>query len=349
MGVNVDTMPTACGIQELMDEFDVWMDPSAGIETQQKLLTHVKKKGIYNQPLAHTLGKRWEVRYNRQSKKHVQMEVDDMLYYVRIESTLKVVLRHPVSWNLMDTPFVNDDDNMNEVDIMEDWLDAANGSRLKEYCRQKFPTTTPIFLQLYFDEAETVNPLGSKTGIHKLAAFYFTIKNFPPWANSALHNIHLWSTAHADDVKKYGIDAIVRVFVSEMQQLHDDGCMASCGSSQRHFRCKLTQVVGDNLGLHSVLGYMENFNRAGHPCDLCLTTQADLRTMFDERQLTLKTPELYDQHIKQLQNQEITNAECGIKRATVLSSLPYYHPARNDSVDIMHHEHLIEKKQRTIG
>ena len=38
-----------------------------------------------------------------------------------------------------------------------------------------------ISLQLYFDEIEPVNPIGSRTTIHKIGCFYWNLKNLPPW------------------------------------------------------------------------------------------------------------------------------------------------------------------------
>ena len=41
-------------------------------------------------------------------------------------------------------------------------------------------------LQLYFDEVEVANPLGSKTKIHDLEIFYYTFQNLPNKFNSSL-------------------------------------------------------------------------------------------------------------------------------------------------------------------
>ena len=37
-----------------------------------------------------------------------------------------------------------------------------------------------VVLQLYFDEIEPVNPIGSRTTIHKIGCFYWNLKNLPP-------------------------------------------------------------------------------------------------------------------------------------------------------------------------
>jgi hypothetical protein len=81
---------------------------------------------------------------------------------------------------------------------------------------------------------------------------------------------------------------------------------------------------------------VENFNRATHPCDLCLSTQDDGQTVHHEKHLTLRTADLYAQQVSNLAAGMITVTDCGIKRPSVLAKLTCYHPASNDSSDIMH-------------
>ena len=327
-GIDINSVPM---FQELLDDFDGWANPFCGIETEQQLLSYLKKKGVYQEAEPNTIGKRWEVKKDRGSNKQMQVEVDDVFYYVPIENTLKLVLQQPQSWLLIDRRAEQADSG-----IVADWLHGCNGVQLKQYCADKFPLSIPVFIQVYFDEVETVNPIGSKTGIHKLGAFYFVIKNFPATANSSLHNIHLLALAHAADLKKYTADAVMRRIVSELKELHEVGFTVQSDSQVQHFRCFLTQIVGDNLGLHSILGFMENFSRAAHACDLCMASQDDMQTVFEESALQSRTPELYNQHILELASGKITASDCGVKRSSVLTSLPYYHPASNDAADVMH-------------
>ena len=91
----------------------------------------------------------------------------------------------------------------------------------------------------------------------------------------------------------------------------------------------LTQIVGDNLGLHSVLGYVESFSRAARACDLCMT-------VFQESALQTRTPELYNQQVRDLASSKTTVPDCAVTRPSALAVLPYYHPACNDSVELMH-------------
>lgn len=65
--------------------------------------------------------------------------------------------------------------------------------------------------------------MGYKTGIHKTTAFYYIIRNLPSCLNSELKNIHLLGLAYAQDIKKYGFNAVLRIFVNEMKSLENKG------------------------------------------------------------------------------------------------------------------------------
>lgn len=69
-----------------------------------------------------------------------------------------------------------------------------------------------IRIELYYDDFEIVNPIGSKTGIHKLGAFYFRIQNLHPHLNSGVNSIHVVSLSYTEDVKKYGFKKNIEAF-----------------------------------------------------------------------------------------------------------------------------------------
>jgi hypothetical protein len=316
-------------VSDLLHDFDCWNNPFKGIESEQQLLSYLKKKQVFIAPVPYPLGKRWDVRHNQLTNKRVQVEVTDSFYYIPLEETLKLVLTQPDSWNLISR-------HANQCEAMQDWVDGENGRNLMKYHQNHSPHSIPLFIQFYFDEVETVNPLGSKTGVHKLGAFYCVIKNFPPAVNSSLQNIHLVALAHAVDLKKHSVDAVLQVLVDQLMQLHDIGFYCDVNGTCEHFVCYLTQVVGDNLGLHAMLGFVENFSRATYCCDICMASQDDMQSVFREDQLVLRTVATYEDQVAGLMSGSQNVTDSGIKRPSCLTRLPYYHPMSNYSADIMH-------------
>lgn len=60
-------------------------------------------------------------------------------------------------------------------DFLQDVFDG-------EFCKSHplFSKEVSVPLLLYNDDCETVNPLGSKTVVHKLGFIYFILKSLPP-------------------------------------------------------------------------------------------------------------------------------------------------------------------------
>lgn len=73
------------------------------------------------------------------------------------------------------------------------------------YNKCEFFQNNDFVIQVFQDEFEVCNPLGSKVSLQKLCGFYFTINNLPIHMNASLNNIHLLALAHAQDIKSFTI------------------------------------------------------------------------------------------------------------------------------------------------
>ena len=62
--------------------------------------------------------------------------------------------------------------------------------------------------QLYFDEMEPANPIGTRAIIHKVGCFYWSFKSLPPWMNEDSILTHVAAIAASLDLKTYGFDPI---------------------------------------------------------------------------------------------------------------------------------------------
>lgn len=94
-----------------------------------------------------------------------------------------------------------------------------------------YSKTHPLFIverlalqiQIYYDDFETANPLGSKRGIHKIGCLHFVVRNLPPKFNSVLMNIHLVSLFHTQDLQNYGFDVILEPLINDVKILESQG------------------------------------------------------------------------------------------------------------------------------
>ncbi|KAK0136550.1 hypothetical protein N1851_027341 [Merluccius polli] len=211
------------------------------------------------------------------------------------------------------------------------------GDGLEDFFDGEFCKSHPLFLKeislpilLYNDDCETVNPLGSKTGIHKLGFLYFSIKSLPPQLLSSLKSQFLLAVYKADDVKTYGLDAILRPIVEEIKCLETNGIRITSPDFQGVVKCTIAQVVGDNLGLNAILGYIESFS-GHHVCRWCSVERTVLRTMTSEDSVLMRSRASHQDDLT-IGNPTLT----GLKRDSFLNNLNFYHVTDNVAPDVMH-------------
>ncbi|XP_065675103.1 uncharacterized protein LOC136091440 isoform X2 [Hydra vulgaris] len=173
--------------------------PFQNIDTMKKLSTYLERVGALIIPTEIVLGHRWETKMGK------QVQVEDTFMFVPISKTLKYIFRHSDCWSACTFS-----ENIAEGGILCDYQDGSNYQAHRN--RHPLPSvnfiTHELIVQLYYDDVETVNPIGSKASIHKLGTFYFILKNFPAVFNSNLANVHLVALTYVNDIKKYGINAV---------------------------------------------------------------------------------------------------------------------------------------------
>lgn len=203
------------------------------------------------QPVELHLGVRYDTRRNNTTGTYEQIPVNSKFISVPIPKTFQFILRNEKICEMMQT--------FTQSDVYEDFCD---GSYFKSH---------PLFsvlryalqIQLYYDEFEC----GSKKGRHKVGCLYFILRNLPPELNSALLNIHLVSLFHAQDAKRYGIDEILKPLIRDLKILEADGIPVPFAVQPIYGM--LAQITGDNLGMHTIFGFLESFS-AKYFCRFCL-------------------------------------------------------------------------------
>lgn len=134
-------------------------------------------------------------------------------------------------------------------DVTSQYRSVRDGSLFKENCFFAGEKPT-IILNLYVDDFETCNPLGTSQKKHMLSAVYWVLANLPPGSHSALSSIYLSVLCKTDDVNTYGYDKIFQPLLQDLKTLEDFGIYVPLlGES---LRGTIISVVADNLGAHSV-------------------------------------------------------------------------------------------------
>lgn len=318
--------PIKSVVESQIDQcFEKMQNPFTLLNTETKRMRYFSDKWGKIDPVEYVLGTRFATRHNRTTGTFSQTIVKDKFVYVPILETLQSIYEHPKITDMMAR------DLRQRPNCLYDIHDGEFFKNHLLFSKQRHT----VQIQLFFDEFECSNPIGSKRGIHKLGAIYFTLRNISPKYNSSLLNIHLATLFHAQDIKNYGFDKILEPLVQDISTLETSGIQIPL--FDQRVNGTIVQVTGDNLGVHSLFGFVESFS-ARYCCRFCLLEKEDFQTVFseDSPKMTLRTKELHAEHCQRIQSNPSLPYVMGVKKSCLLNSLQYFHTTENFSVDIMH-------------
>nr|XP_021323512.1 uncharacterized protein LOC108180038 [Danio rerio] len=136
-------------------------------------------------------------------------------------------------------------------------------------------------------------------------------------------------------ISKHGFDKILEPLVKDISSLETNGIQIPLFYHAVYGT--IVQVTGDNLGIHSLFGFVESFS-ARYCCHFCLLEKEHFQTVFceDSPKISVRTKELHSEHCERMQSNPSLPYVMGVKRSCLLNSLEYFHTTANFSVDIMH-------------
>ncbi|XP_028418042.1 uncharacterized protein LOC114542794 isoform X2 [Dendronephthya gigantea] len=193
-----------------------------------------------------------------------------------------------------------------------------------------------IQLILYYDDFEVSNPLGSKAVVHKIGAFYWVLGNFHPKYRSCLKNLNLLILCPVKWIKMYGMDKVLRPFMSDLAMLESEhGVQLNIANQIIPIKGTLSVVIADNLGSNSIGGFMESFS-ANRPCRFCLGTSVEFQERFSEELFTMRSRENYARQVDLVSTDPESASVYGVKKNSALNASKYFHVVDGLPSDIMH-------------
>jgi len=188
--------------------------------------------------------------------------------------------------------------------------------------------TLPLFL--YEDDFKCGNLLGSHTTLYKMFEMYFSLPCLPPEIRSKLETIFLVQIAHSSDVQEYKPELIYGNVIKQLNSLATEGIQINIKEKLITILFKLALIVGDNLGLNSILGFTTSFDSDSF-CRFCKVTKKISMTQCKQNNLLLRDKENYNFNIIENNVQKT-----GIKVKCVWDDVLDFHVTENFCVDIMH-------------
>ncbi len=115
-------------------------------------------------------------------------------------------------------------------------------------------------IELSLDDFLTTNPLRSANKKQKLMAVYYTINNLPMKYQCKREDINLLMLVKREAINKLGINFVFKPIVDDFILLLEEGINVRVGNIDHNIKGYLSFILGDNLGIHEVLGLSCSFN-----------------------------------------------------------------------------------------
>lgn len=120
-----------------------------------------------------------------------------------------------------------------------------------------------------------MQPLGNFPQDPQSHGHLLGFRNFPAYARSTLASINLAILCKADDTKRFGFQKVLEPLLTDLQSLEKDGVFIP--SLVKIMKGTVVSVVADNLGAHSLGGFVENFT-GSNVCRFCLGERSQFQT-----------------------------------------------------------------------
>lgn len=177
---------------------------------------------------------------------------------------------------------------MNDKSVLGNFVQGSFWqSRMKKF---EGKTVLPLFM--YFDDFESGNVLGSHSGVHKLGAVYVSIPCIPLHRTSVLSNIFLALLFHSSDRAEFGNKIIFNPLINELNYLQETGIEIDTPEFTGVLYFDLGLIIGDNLGIHSIIGFTESFS-SNFSCRICTVKKNDLKSQCYEDGSQLRSIDQY--------------------------------------------------------
>lgn len=281
-------------------------------------------------PKERTLGTRRQWKQLKNGKYRI-IQCSERFYYVSLIASLEVLLNNRKILDMVAEPRVSEPHSTLLIDFVD-------GTVVQQHELFSFDHQS-LKIILYYDDLEITNEQTKRK--HKLSLFYFQLANIYPEYRSKLKSINLLAIVEYRYLKKYGLDEILKPFVEELITLGSDmGYDFHIHNGIVRLRGALLAVIADTPACNFLGGYKEGVGGARRKCRHCMADFDEMQTKFEEEEFVLRTKELHEYHLQQLEeNEGLRNhfsKEYGVNKKSILLNAPYFDVTEQLPQDVMH-------------
>ncbi|KAL7292585.1 hypothetical protein TKK_0013717 [Trichogramma kaykai] len=214
---------------------------------------------------------------------------DSFGWYVPLEKTIKSFLEIT---NMFDSIL----NYISELRLENNFISNVMQAKFwKKFVEPLNELILPFYV--YHDDLEVGNALGPHAGTNKFGCTYASLGCLPPIIASQLDSIFFVFLDRSEVAKKVGNYEIFKHLINELNFLRNTGIVINYNSENILVKFQLVQIVGDNLGLNTMLGFVSSFN-CNFSCRICEVTSEESSYMIVEDESQFRTKENYELDIE---------------------------------------------------
>lgn len=297
------------------------------LDSQKKRTNFYQKHFDFNEPISKCVRNNSEQQEVRVTARGLRQPKTETFQYISIRKTLSSLFSNLKFWAkyFSELPSVDG--------FIRSHRDSNHFKKHPLFAQNNFA----LRLQLFFDEVEIVNPLGSKTKKHECGMFCFTILNLPPAENSMLTSIHPFAICNSKFLKDSEFRFIIDEFMKEVRLLESDEGMLLDVSHNPGFRIRgaIVSHCADTKGAHEIFGFAGP--SSAKFCRLCLISRSEIMSKNKVNNLEMRTKANYSaaiEDVEQFGHDRISLT--GVKFNSPLNDCKFFHVANHFILDSMH-------------
>lgn len=290
------------------------------VRNQMQLIQKLKKQKFFILPQEITLGQQFETRSGLEGPE--MRQVHRTFQFISISSVLKSLFQHENTYNLC-VSYSQYLASLGSSGLLFDQM------QLQKDCIEvnaKGKLELNLSLQLYFDEVEPANPIGTHAVIHKLGFFYWSLASLPRWLLSNKNFLHVFAVISYLDIETYGFAELTRLLKEDLMILETGILVETRTGKSIKLVLKNLQFVADNLAYHAFFGFNRSFSQ-GNCCEKCSIPVGSFKYYFSEKFEDLRT-------VQSCKRDAMTKTN-GVKFFCDLE-LKFFSPYENFTTDIHH-------------
>lgn len=218
--------------------------------------------------------------------------------------------------------------NMTRLEQTNDISNVVNGTLWKAI-KPMYGEQLVIPLFLYSDEAELNDAIGAHSGTHKVCGLYYSLPTIPSHYLSRLSCIFIAGFVKATDIAERGPSTALKDLVNILIELEKDGIELNIENKSVRVYFVLMAILGDNLGINQLMGYVTSFNSLLY-CRFCTLNKNECKTTVILDPNLIRNKENYAIDLTKSSKESGIKEECGFNR------LQHYHAGDFVAVDVMH-------------